>query len=302
MRSDVREGGRTSSDRICWFGRFRRGLLRFGAFSRRKERKAGLHVRRRQERGWPSDGWTHHRRGQRRDPRLAARFDRSLPKSDPGDARRGAGNPPHAWSSCPRPRKEQNRGPGRAAGSLPSRGIAAHSLAPARAPYSPAAEDLHSHWDEEAERERFDRTPFAQLAFEPADVRQELEAADGFPGDADAVRDFVLEAAQRLGISIEVEFFLQKKEKNMSDQTFFMTIHLWWRLFWRTNIYTFILGYIFCFLNSLLFTKVLEEKAIIIICLITSVLIFFIISVWFIKNKFLRKPILVNINVFFSLI
>jgi DNA-binding transcriptional regulator YiaG len=45
------------------------------------------------------------------------------------------------------------------------------------------------------ERERINRTRFAQRALKPADVRQELEATDTMLGDPDAVRSFVLEAA-----------------------------------------------------------------------------------------------------------
>ena len=61
---------------------------------------------------------------------------------------------------------------------------------------------LHSRWERDAERERVNRTRFAQRALKPADVRQELEATDAVLGDPGAVRAFVLDAAQRLDISV----------------------------------------------------------------------------------------------------
>ena len=39
-------------------------------------------------------------------------------------------------------------------------------------------------------------------ALKPADVRQELEVTDAVLGDPDAVREFVLTAAQRLALSV----------------------------------------------------------------------------------------------------
>ncbi|MCL6502448.1 MAG: DEAD/DEAH box helicase, partial [Pirellulales bacterium] len=61
---------------------------------------------------------------------------------------------------------------------------------------------LHQRWDRDAEREKSNRTRFAQRALKPAEVRQELEATDAVLGDPDAVRQFVLNAAQRLNLSI----------------------------------------------------------------------------------------------------
>ncbi|OGG43369.1 MAG: helicase [Candidatus Handelsmanbacteria bacterium RIFCSPLOWO2_12_FULL_64_10] len=61
---------------------------------------------------------------------------------------------------------------------------------------------LHARWDQSAERERINRTRFAQRALNPEEVRQELEVTDAVLGDPDAVREFVLSAAQRLGLSI----------------------------------------------------------------------------------------------------
>lgn len=64
---------------------------------------------------------------------------------------------------------------------------------------------LHARWEGDAERERVNRTRFAQRALKPGDVRQELEATDAVLGDPDTVRAFVLEAAQRLGMSVTAD-------------------------------------------------------------------------------------------------
>ncbi len=61
---------------------------------------------------------------------------------------------------------------------------------------------FHRRWDLDAEREKINRSRFAQRALKPADVRQELEVTDAVLGDPDAVREFVLTAAQRLGLNI----------------------------------------------------------------------------------------------------
>lgn len=61
---------------------------------------------------------------------------------------------------------------------------------------------FHKQWDRDAERERINRTRFAQRALKPEEVRQELEATDAVLGDPDAVRHFVLAAAGRLGLHI----------------------------------------------------------------------------------------------------
>lgn len=67
----------------------------------------------------------------------------------------------------------------------------------------PAVEELHQRWDRDKERERINRTRFAQRALKPQEVRSELEATDAVLGDPDAVREFVLTAAQRLNLHIE---------------------------------------------------------------------------------------------------
>ncbi|PWH16877.1 MAG: helicase [Anaerolineae bacterium] len=69
----------------------------------------------------------------------------------------------------------------------------------------PEVQNLHRRWERDAERERENRTRFAQRALKPAAVERELQAADAVLGDPEAVRLFVLEAAQRLGLTIEAE-------------------------------------------------------------------------------------------------
>lgn len=65
--------------------------------------------------------------------------------------------------------------------------------------------DLHRQWDELAERERVTRTRFAQRALKPDEVQRELEAADQVLGDSQAVRQFVLNAAPRVGLTLTPE-------------------------------------------------------------------------------------------------
>ena len=64
---------------------------------------------------------------------------------------------------------------------------------------------LHRRWDRDVDRERINRTRFAQRAIKPGVVQRELEAADDVLGDPDAVRRFVLDAGQRLGLGITPE-------------------------------------------------------------------------------------------------
>jgi superfamily II DNA or RNA helicase len=63
-------------------------------------------------------------------------------------------------------------------------------------------EEFHRRWELDAEREKLNRTRFAQRALKPGEVRQELEAADAVLGDPAAVREFVLVAAQRIGLTV----------------------------------------------------------------------------------------------------
>ncbi len=70
---------------------------------------------------------------------------------------------------------------------------------------APQVARLHARMEAEAERERLNRTRFAQRALKPAEVKQELEATDSVLGDPAAVRSFVFEAAQRLGLTLTPE-------------------------------------------------------------------------------------------------
>ena len=69
----------------------------------------------------------------------------------------------------------------------------------------PEVESLHRRWELDAEREQVNRSRFAQRALKPAEVRQELETTDAVLGDPSAVREFVLNAAQRVGLTITRE-------------------------------------------------------------------------------------------------
>jgi superfamily II DNA or RNA helicase len=61
---------------------------------------------------------------------------------------------------------------------------------------------FHRRWEIDAERERINRTRFAQRAIKAHEVHKELEATDAVLGDPDAVREFVLSAAQRIGLQM----------------------------------------------------------------------------------------------------
>lgn len=66
-------------------------------------------------------------------------------------------------------------------------------------------DQFHQRWQLDAEREKVNRSRFAQRALKPAEVRQELETTDAVLGNQDAVQEFVLTAAQRLGLNIRKE-------------------------------------------------------------------------------------------------
>ena len=66
----------------------------------------------------------------------------------------------------------------------------------------PGVAEFHGRWERDAERERVNRTRFAQRALKPEEVQRELEATDAVLGDPTAVREFVLEAAQRIGLAV----------------------------------------------------------------------------------------------------
>lgn len=69
----------------------------------------------------------------------------------------------------------------------------------------PELDAFNTKWDEEVNRQKASRTRFAQHGLKPDEVRKELEATDNVLGDPDAVREFVLAAAQRLDIHIDQE-------------------------------------------------------------------------------------------------
>jgi superfamily II DNA or RNA helicase len=66
----------------------------------------------------------------------------------------------------------------------------------------PMVQDVHRRWDEAVSREKESRTRFAQRAIKPDEVARELKETDAVLGDPDAVRHFVLNACQRLGVTV----------------------------------------------------------------------------------------------------
>ncbi len=67
----------------------------------------------------------------------------------------------------------------------------------------PQVAELHRRMELDAAREHRNRTLFAQRRLKPEEVKRELEATDAVLGDPDAVRHFVLAAAQRIGLRME---------------------------------------------------------------------------------------------------
>lgn len=67
----------------------------------------------------------------------------------------------------------------------------------------PQVTEFHKKWERDAERERINRTRFAQRALKPEEVQKELEATDSVLGDPSAVKEFVLTASQRVGLTIK---------------------------------------------------------------------------------------------------
>mgnify|MGYP001046035966 CR=1 FL=1 len=65
--------------------------------------------------------------------------------------------------------------------------------------------DFHATWDLLQKREITNRSRFAQRALKPEEVRKELETTDQVLGEPEAVRRFVLEACQRLGLTLKQE-------------------------------------------------------------------------------------------------
>jgi superfamily II DNA or RNA helicase len=71
----------------------------------------------------------------------------------------------------------------------------------------PIVRDVHRRWEEVASRERESRTRFAQRAIKPdevdREVDRELKESDTVLGDSNAVRDFVINTCQRLGVTVQ---------------------------------------------------------------------------------------------------
>lgn len=70
---------------------------------------------------------------------------------------------------------------------------------------APEVTRFHGKWRDHAQREKINRTRFAQRALKPREVQAELEATDAVLGDPGAVREFLLAAAQRLNIPVSPE-------------------------------------------------------------------------------------------------
>jgi len=62
--------------------------------------------------------------------------------------------------------------------------------------------EFHAKWDRSVDREKVSRTRFAQRAIKPEEIKRELEETDAVLGDPDAVRRFVLNSGQCLGLEI----------------------------------------------------------------------------------------------------
>ncbi len=58
--------------------------------------------------------------------------------------------------------------------------------------------EVHQSWDRAVEREKQNRTRFAQRAIKPEEIKQELEESDRVLGSQDDVKEFVLNACERL--------------------------------------------------------------------------------------------------------
>ncbi|MCX6690978.1 MAG: C-terminal helicase domain-containing protein, partial [Methanoregula sp.] len=63
-------------------------------------------------------------------------------------------------------------------------------------------QDVHKRWDEAVDREKKSRTLFAQRAIKPEEIDRELRETDSVLGDPSAVKVFVMNACQRLGVTI----------------------------------------------------------------------------------------------------
>ena len=58
--------------------------------------------------------------------------------------------------------------------------------------------EVHQSWDRAVEREKQNRTRFAQRAIKPEEIKQELEESDRILGSQDDIREFVRDACARL--------------------------------------------------------------------------------------------------------
>ena len=67
----------------------------------------------------------------------------------------------------------------------------------------PIVQDVHRRWEEAASREKESRTRFAQRAIKPDEVDRELRESDSVLGDPNAVKHFVLNTCQRLGVTVQ---------------------------------------------------------------------------------------------------
>lgn len=61
---------------------------------------------------------------------------------------------------------------------------------------------LHAEWDIAAQREKISRSRFAQHGINPTEVAKEVEATDEVLGDPTAVKNFLVEAAPRIGFAL----------------------------------------------------------------------------------------------------
>jgi len=81
-------------------------------------------------------------------------------------------------------------------------------------------QNVHKRWDEAADREKISRTKYAQHAIKPDEIDRELRETDSVLGDPNAVKSFVTNACQRLGVTIApnvsgtgATFFLKNLER-----------------------------------------------------------------------------------------
>jgi len=72
----------------------------------------------------------------------------------------------------------------------------------------PAVNEMHQEWVKVGYREKESRTRFAQRAIKPEEVQREIDETDQVLGDPQAVRNFVLDACQRL----DVTYYMHHKE------------------------------------------------------------------------------------------